>query len=163
MPHKTTAEWLARFTWTSRTTSNHCSPRRPKHRHSWQPVLLGGKGWVGLDCFDICPTITAMAMTGVLVRRSWSSSVHVSGMLAFEDGLLYYALRAGKQQPLTPIRSRIFNNDSRIWSVLKFVLNLNNIQVISLLKTAQESISCGAMSLAGVLSTLPASISIQRQ
>lgn len=110
---------------------------------------------MGLDCFDICPTITAMAMTGVLVRRSWSSSVHVSGMLAFEDGLLYYALRAGKQQPLIPIRSRIFNNDSRIWSVLKFVLNLNNIQVISLLKTAQESISCGAMSLAGVLFTVP--------
>lgn len=47
--------------------------------------------------------------------------------------------------------------------MLRIVLKLHNYQIISLSKTAQESISCGAMSLVEVLFTLPASISIQRQ
>lgn len=43
----------------------------------------------------------------------------------------------------------MFNNDQGIWTILRTILNIHNYQVISLSKTAQESISCGAMSLVG--------------
>lgn len=57
----------------------------------------------------------------------------------------------------------MFNNDQVIWAISRCVLILHNYQVISLSKAAQESISCGAMSLVGYcLLYAEVGISIQR-
>lgn len=63
-----------------------------------------------LDWFDICPTITATATTGVPDRR-FRVALFMFTVLAFEDGLLILCPQVGKQQPSIPIRTKMLNND----------------------------------------------------